>query len=50
MKSSQYLRLRMKIICKDFTLKHYLCFEICAPEIVEMFVHKHSETIEYVKN
>ena len=33
-----------------FTLKHLLLFEICAREIYEKFVYKHSETIEYVKN
>ena len=32
------------------TLLHILHFEICAREIREMFVCKHSETIEYVKN
>ena len=31
----------------DFTLKHLLLFEICAREIREKFVDKHSETIEY---
>ena len=35
---------------EDFTLKHPLLFEICACEICEKFVYKHSETIEYVKN
>ena len=35
---------------EDFTLKHLLLFEICAREICEKFVYKHSETIEYVKN
>ena len=35
---------------EDFTLKHLLLFEICAGEICEKFVYKHSETIEYVKN
>ena len=35
---------------EDFTLKHYLLFEICAREIYEKFVYKYSETIEYVKN
>ena len=35
---------------KDFTLKYFLLFEICAREICEEFVYKHSETIEYVKN
>ena len=32
------------------TLKHLILFEICAREIFEKFVYKHSETIEYVKN
>ena len=40
----------MKIIVEDFTLKDLLLFEICAREIREKFVYKHSETIEYVKN
>ena len=31
-------------------LKHLLFSEICAREIYEKFVSKHSETIEYVKN
>ena len=35
---------------EDFTLKHLWIFEICAREIYEKFVYKHSETIEYVKN
>ena len=35
---------------EDFTLKNLLLFAICAREICEMFVYKHSETIEYVKN
>ena len=35
---------------ENFTLKHPLLFEICAPEICEKFVYRHSETIEYVKN
>ena len=35
---------------EDFTLKHLLLFEICAREICEKFVYKHSETIEHVKN
>ena len=33
-----------------FILKYLLLFEICAPEMCEKFVYKHSETIEYVKN
>ena len=40
----------MKIVVEDITLKHILLFEICAHEICEKFVYKHSETIEYVKN
>ena len=35
---------------EDFTLKHLLRFEICAREICEKYVYKHSETIERVKN
>ena len=35
---------------EDFTLKHLLLFEICACEVCEKCVYKHSETIEYVKN
>ena len=35
---------------EDFRLKHLLLFEICAHEIWEKFVYKHSETINYVKN
>ena len=35
---------------EDFTLKHFLLVEICASEICEKFVYKHSETKEYVKN
>ena len=31
-------------------MKHPLLFEICAREICEKFVQKHSATIEYVKN
>ena len=36
----------MKIICSN----NMLLFEICAREICEKFVYKHSETIEHVKN
>ena len=32
-----------------FTLKYVLLFELCAREICEKFVYKHSETLEYVK-
>ena len=31
-------------------LKYNLIFEICAREIWEKFLYKHSETIKYVKN
>ena len=40
----------MKMIIKDFTLKHFLLFEICAHMICETFAYKHSETIGYIKN
>ena len=40
----------MKIIFEDLTLKHLLLFEICAREISEKLIYKHSEVIEYVKN
>ena len=40
----------MKIYVEDFTLKHLLLFEICARDISEKFVYKHSERREYVKN
>ena len=39
-----------KKYAEDFTLKHLLLFEICAREICEKFVYKHSETMKYVKN
>ena len=35
---------------KIFARKHLLLFEICAREICEKFVYKHSKAIEYVKN
>ena len=35
---------------ENFSLKHLLLFEICAHEIFEKFVYKHSEAIEYVRN
>ena len=34
----------------DFILKRLLRFEICAREIWEKFVYKHSESIEYDKD
>ena len=40
----------MKIVVEDIALKHILLFEICAHEMCEKFVYRHSETIEYVKN
>ena len=40
----------MKIICSRFQVKTPLLSEICAREICKNFVHKHSETIEHVKN
>ena len=33
-----------------FHIKTPLLSEICARELCEKFVYKHSETIEYVKN
>ena len=35
---------------EDFTLKHFLIFQICTREKFKKFVYKHPETIEYVKN
>ena len=35
---------------KYFALKYLLLFEICALEICEKFVYKHSQAIEYDKN
>ena len=35
---------------RDFTLQHLLLLEVCASEICEMFVYKHSETMAYVIN
>ena len=32
---------------EDFTWKHLLLLEICAREIWETFVYKHSDAIEY---
>ena len=50
LKICQYLRLHMKIMCRRFHIKTPLLFKICAREICDKVVHKHSETIEYVKN
>ena len=49
MKIYQYLRLHIKIICRRFRIITLLPFEIHAPAIYEMFVYKHTGTIEYVK-
>ena len=49
-KSANIVVFIWKWYVEDFTLKHHLLFEICAREICEMFVYKHSETTEYVKN
>ena len=38
-----------KYYVEDFTLKHFLRFEIFACEIYEEFVCKHSEATEYDK-
>ena len=35
---------------EDFTLKHLLLFKMCARDVREKFVYKHSKTIDYVKN
>ena len=51
LKICQYLPLHMKIMyVEDFTLKQLLLFEICARDICEKFVNKHSRTIEKVEN
>ena len=39
----------LKQYVEDFTLKPLLLFEICAGEMCEKFVYKHSGTIEHVK-
>ena len=39
-----------KCYVEDSSLKHLFLFEIWAREVCEIFVYKHSETIEYVKN
>ena len=49
-KSANIIVFIWKYYVEDFTLKHFLRFEICAREISEKFVYKHLETIEYVKN
>ena len=49
-KSANIFAFKLKPYVQDFTLQHLLLFEICARELCEMFVYKHSATIEYVKN
>ena len=49
-KSANIFVFMWKKYFEDFTLKHLLLFEICALEVCEKYVHKHSERIEYVKN
>ena len=49
-KSANIFDFTWKYFVEDFTLKHLLRFEICAREICEKFVYKHSETIESDKN
>ena len=47
-KSSNIPAFIWKKYVEDFTFEHLLLFEICAREICEKFVYKHSETIEYI--
>ena len=49
-KSAYIFVFMWKKYAEDFTLKHLLIFEICARELCEKFIYKHSETIEYIKN
>ena len=49
-KSANFFALIWKWYVEDFTLKHLLLSEVCAHDMYEKFVYKHSETIEYVKN
>ena len=49
LKSANIFVFIWKQYVEDFTLKHFLLFEIFAPEICEKFVYKHSEAIN-VKN
>ena len=50
LKSANIFVFISKKYVEDFTWKHLLPFEICACEICETFVYKHSETVECVKN
>ena len=49
LKICQNLRLYVKIICWRFHIKHLLLFEICAREICQKFVYKHSEQKNMLK-
>ena len=49
-KSANILVFIQKRHVEEFTLKHLLLSEICAREICEYFVSKHSETIVYGEN
>ena len=49
-KSVNIFVFKRKYYVENFTLKHLLLYEICAREICEKSVYKHTETIEYVKN
>ena len=49
-KSANIFAFIWKYYVKDFTLKQLLLFAICAREVCEKPVYKHSETLEYVKN
>ena len=50
LKSASIFVFIWKCYVEDFTLKLLLLFEICAHDICEKFVYKHSETTEYVKS
>ena len=49
-KSANIFVVTLKKDVEDFTLKHRLIFYICAGDICEKFVFRHSETKEYDKN
>ena len=49
LKSANIFVFIWKQYVEDFTLKHFLLFEIFAPEICEKFVYKHSEAINMLK-
>ena len=49
-KSANIFAFTWKYYVEDFTLKHFLRFDISALKICEKFVYKHIESIEYAKN